>query len=189
MTSKTSPRPISDRLAAAITNERAQRPAVGDRPAQVNTWNYWPDALAVVAIGTVSDPLALFEMGQLYGAEGQPGQVYLDSLPIEVRKVLRENRQTNGRAWQTTLNVRYVRHDRTGNGGNHRGEKNLLAIFPPTQKWEHPHGTRGAYVMDAPAVAVEIGCAHQWVTKTLGNCYYEHRCTVCGYTYNIDSGD
>ena len=76
------------------------------------------------------------------------------------------------------------------NGGNHKGEQNIVAVFPPTQKWESKRPPeKGGYVMAAPAVCVEIGCDHQWETRTLSNCYYLHRCTVCGYEYNVDSGD
>jgi len=42
---------------------------------------------------------------------------------------------------------------------------------------------------DTTISEVEWGCKHEMETVEKRNCYYEGRCTKCGYHYGVDSGD
>lgn len=57
-------------------------------------------------------------------------------------------------------------------------------------------GTRAFHCEDASTDQTEIvsyyafeGCVHEFEHRSGGNCYHIHTCKLCGYRYDIDSGD
>lgn len=58
------------------------------------------------------------------------------------------------------------------------GDSNIVMLCKP-----HWYGDDHVYV------EVEVGCKHEWVTRNLGRCYNETKCTKCGAWYRIDSSD
>lgn len=113
----------------------------------------------------------------VYASVTHPDQYHISSdvLPLAARKLLMASSRTPERCWSSyKAFLAFPPHA----GQTGWDNKNILLIVEPY--WGDP---------DGKYVSIEMGCAHKFEGRKLGNCYYSYSCTECGYVYQVDSGD
>lgn len=180
MTTSTLP-PTREEYIARLLDEHNDPSMTHDRGK--NVWNGWPTGLPVVKVEHVTGAHALFDLGQR-AAEGVHRSPYYRLMPREVLDMLQvpANGMTHG------ITPVYWTMQRTPGQTLLKPSGAIVGIMPPEWRWE------GSKVPATPrqsgAIVVTVGCDHQGKTETrLSNCYYEHKCPKCGWTYRVDSGD
>ena len=116
-------------------------------------------------------------MRQVYQSAKDPVKWHIDSkiLPLAAREFLMKSSRTPERCWSSYHGFLFFPPPGGQSGsGNH----NVTLLIEPY--WGDP---------DGKYVSIEMGCAHEFKQRQLGNCYYSYTCTKCDYVYKVDSGD
>jgi len=124
-------------------------------------------------IRTETDPFRIFHQGLLSGAKQSVfGQARVKQMPLKVRKALGLENANEHSVWTV-----YFYLDQ-GDGQGHKGQQNLIAVFPHSYK----SGINAVTV-------VSIGCKHDYQSRTVGRCAYTFTCSKCGFEMFRDSSD
>lgn len=151
-------------------------------------WNAWP-SLPIKSVDLVdpTNPYAVLDFGKRIGSATKMRQVFNRLIPTSVPLYgLRVAREGNG-----TTNVLFTLADARGQE-DAEATRDVLALIDFRTHWRSSNpttGDRGGYELVDPAVVVRLGCDHQYREIAKGNCYTRQRCTLCGHTWAVDSGD
>lgn len=153
-------------------------------------WNHWP-AWPIVKVDKVDkdDPYAMLQFGARLGSASKARQVRTCDIPTDV-PIYRAypsgytgDRKDMPR--HALCSVTFCWASPKGQEDSYEG-RHVLVLFEPPSKWD---STLKRMALVGPAVVVSIGCTHEYETLTKRNCFIRQRCTICGHTYAIDSGD
>lgn len=157
-----------------------------------DSWNDWPDKLDVVGIEELdcNEPVNTWHyaylLGTAMGGSGKARQVDSKRLPVEVRTTLARHRP-HGRLYHLE-SVHFLLGTASGQVDDPE-TRNIMVLFDPVKRYDSKtHRT----TFETPALIVHLGCDHLYdgdhpYGSNRG--YYTARCTKCGHTYEVDSGD
>jgi hypothetical protein len=153
-------------------------------------WNAWPSLPVLEAmIIDPTDSYRVHQVGEMIGRSTTHRQVRCREIPSDIpihRAYPGGWTGARGDMPSSALtNVKFVWAGPKGQEDSYEG-RHILGVLDFPSKWISPNGRME---LVGPAVVVKFGCEHAYETLTKRNCFIRQRCTICGHTYAVDSGD